>query len=602
MVRKPFLDHLPRLFARTLACATVMSLGVAVVGTPQRPRPHVQGEDHLLSAGTARPGFDRRTDVKAGAEMVGVTWDGDPAAVVAVRGLAPDGTWTAWTNLVGAADEAPDPTSPEHRDRSGAGPAWLGHDMGQIEARVVSGKVSDLRLHAIDTEAVVASTGSPFGVGAAQAAPDSPLVVTRAQWGADESWRDIGNPDCDGQPHYASSVRFAVVHHTVSSNTYAAADVPAILRGIYYFHTHDRGWCDVAYNFFIDRFGRGFEGRYGGIDKAVIGGHTGGFNTGSTGVAMIGDFDNATVPGAAYAALRSLLAWKLAYHGVDPRGSTLVYSGDASTSRYPPGTPVMVANLEGHRDTNVTACPGAYLYALMPQLRRDVAADIALTKDQRLTCDWDGNGVATPGYFFRGVWYLRSSNSSDATTTAFGFGNPTDIAVCGDWDGNGTETVGVVRDGAWYLRQANSTGPADLAFGFGDPGDRPVVGDWDGNGTDTPGVFRAGTWYLTNRSGAASHDLSFGYGDPGDVPVAGNWDGTGPDGIGVFRRGSWFLTNRLQTGGAEVEPFGYGDPTDTPLAGDWDRNGADSPGVARGSFWYLSNAMRAASSDVTYAF
>jgi hypothetical protein len=592
---------LARLSARTLACATAVSLGVALVGTPQQPRPHIEGEDHLLTAGLARPGFDRRTDISRDVEMVGLTWEGDPEAVIALRGQAPDGVWTEWTELVGDADEGPDASSPEHRERLGAGPTWLGHDMGQIETRVVSGEVTDLRLHAIDTEPA-ADTRSPFAVQSAQAAPGSPLLVTRAQWGADESWRNIGNPGCDGQPHYASGVRFAVVHHTVSSNSYAAADVPAILRGIYDFHTYGRGWCDVAYNFFVDRFGRGFEGRFGGIDRAVIGGHTGGFNTGSTGVAMIGDFETASVPGASYSALRSLLAWKLAFHGVDPQGSTLTYAGDSPSSRYPPGTPVVVANIEGHRDTNLTSCPGRYLYALLPQLRRDVAADVASMKDQRLTCDWDGDGVATAGYFFRGVWYLRGSNASSAATTAFGYGNPTDRAVCGDWDGNGTETVGVVRNGVWYLRQSNSTGGADLAFGFGDPGDRPVVGDWDGNGTDTPGVFRSGRWYLANRTGVGWHDVLVGYGDPGDVPVVGNWDGSGADGIGVFRRGVWYLANSLQSGGAEVEPFGYGDLGDAPLAGDWDDDGDDTPGVSRGSLWYLSTQMRAATADMAYAF
>lgn len=601
MLFSPPIASLGRVLARTVAGATVLSLGVALVGTPQRDRPHVEGEDHTLTASVARAGFDRRIDITGRAEMVGFTWMGDPNTVLQVRAQAPDGTWTAWTDVEGDPDEGPDAASPEHRARFGAGPVWLGHDVGEIETRVVSGAPAALRLHAIDTETRV-DNGSPFAIPAAQAAPGSPLVVTRAQWGADESWRNLGNPGCDGQPDYANGVRFAVVHHTVTSNSYTPADVPAILRGIYYFHTHDRGWCDVAYNFFIDRFGRGFEGRFGGIDKAVIGGHTGGFNTGSTGIAVVGDFENAGVPGATYSSLRSLLAWKLAWHGADPKGTTLTYAGDSPSSRYPPGTPVWVANIEGHRDTNNTSCPGRYLYALLPQLRDDVAADVASMKDQRLTCDWDGDGVATAGYFFHGVWYLRSSNASDATSTAFGFGNPTDRAVCGDWDGNGTETIGVVREGVWYLRQANSTGPTDLAFGFGDPADVPVVGDWDGDGADTPGVFRSGRWYLANRTGAGAHDVFLGYGDPGDLPVVGDWDGTGADGLGVFRHGVWYLTNRLQTGGAEVEPFGYGDRTDTPLTGDWDDDGDDTPGVSRGSFWYLSTQMRAALADVTYAF
>lgn len=588
-----------RALGRAMAAGTVLTLAVGVIGTPAQDQPQTEGEDHLLARGSVAKGFDRRTDV-SGSEMVGVTWKGDADVTISVRALDPEGQWTSWVELHGEVDDGPDAASAEHRSRRGAGPVWLGHDMVEIETRVDAGTVSDLQMHAIDTEA--APPPGPFDVSPAEAAPGSPLVVTRAQWQADESWRNIGNPGCTGQPSYASGVRTAIVHHTAGSNAYAPADVPAILRGIYYFHTHDRGWCDVAYNFFVDRFGRGFEGRFGGIDRAVIGGHAGGFNTGSTGVALIGDFEQSTVPSAAYSSLRGLLAWKLAYHGVDPQGTSVVTAGDAPSSRYPPGTAVEVSNVGGHRDTNLTGCPGRHLYALLPQLRRDLAADVAAVRDQRISCDWDGDGVDTPGYFYRGMFYLRSSNTSSASTTAFGFGNPTDVAVCGDWDGNGTDTVGVVRNGAWYLRQHNSTGPADLAFGFGDPTDRPVVGDWDGSGADSPGVFRSGRWYLTNRVGSPWHDLLIGYGDPGDVPIVGDWDGVGADGIGVFRRGAWFLTNNIHNGAAEVAPFGYGNPTDQPLAGDWDGDGDDTAGVARGSFWYLSNQLRAASAEVTFAF
>jgi F-type H+-transporting ATPase subunit gamma len=53
-------------------------------------------------------------------------------------------------------------------------------------------------------------------------------------------------------------------------------------------------------------------------------GFAGGFNAGSTGVALIGSFDSSPVPGATYSALRSLLDWKLAYHHVDPMGTTVI--------------------------------------------------------------------------------------------------------------------------------------------------------------------------------------------------------------------------------------------------------------------------------------
>ena len=105
--------------------------------------------------------------------------------------------------------------------------------------------------------------------------PAEPPIVTRAGWGADEALRS-------GAPLYGV-VRCAFVHHTVNGNTYSRSQAPALVRGIYYYPRRSNGWRDIGYNFLIDRFGTIYEGRYGGVAKAVIGAQVLGFNSMSTG-------------------------------------------------------------------------------------------------------------------------------------------------------------------------------------------------------------------------------------------------------------------------------------------------------------------------------
>ena len=233
----------------------------------------------------------------------------------------------------------------------------------------------------------------------------------------------------------------------------------------------------------------------------------------------------------------------------------------------------------------VNALPATPEWYLRNSLTSGVG-DIALTYgaggDGALACDWNGDGVSSPGIFRRGLFSLRNSNTSGGGETTFGFGNPDDIPVCGDWDGNGTDTIGLFRRGIFYLRNTNSTGVPDVVVAYGNPTDRPVVGDWNGDGIDTIGVARGGVFYLrdTNTSGNAGVVLSFG--NPGDHPVAGDWNGDRRDTIGLSRAGTVYLRNTNTTGVADVT-FGFGTPNDLPIAGDWNGDGVDSVGVVRGA-------------------
>ena len=138
-----------------------------------------------------------------------------------------------------------------------------------------------------------------------------------------------------------------------------------------------RGWDDIGYNFLVDRFGRVYEGRYGGMTRAVIGAHALGFNRGSVGIAVIGNFMTAKPTSAAIQSLEKLIAWRLDLAHVDPV-STLTYVSGGS-ERIRAGVKVKLRAVSGHRDTGATSCPGTYLYSQLNRIAQ-VAQQIGLPK------------------------------------------------------------------------------------------------------------------------------------------------------------------------------------------------------------------------------
>jgi hypothetical protein len=107
----------------------------------------------------------------------------------------------------------------------------------------------------------------------------------------------------------------------------------------------------------------------------VIGAQAGSYNAVSTGVAMLGTFMSAMPTTATMSALRRLLAWKLPLHGVPTLGKATVEVDPAAAFYTPfaPGQLVEVPRIAGHRDGDLTDCPGDDLYARLPALRIQVA-------------------------------------------------------------------------------------------------------------------------------------------------------------------------------------------------------------------------------------
>jgi len=234
-------------------------------------------------------------------EMV-ILEDVPAEAHLAVRSRSADG-WSPWIELLANPDEAPDG---EADPAPGVGPIWIGRDADQLEVAAVDGDLDEVKVVGLHP------SGSPVAAGiraiaglrsrVAQVASGSSFIRPRSAWATSEmGW------GCDGAPSEARELKAMVVHHTASNTEpYAAADVPDIIRGFWRYHVGTRGWCDLAYNFLVDRFGGVWEGRQGGITKAIVGGHTFGFNSETTSVSQIGDLQ-ATVPTEAMTAATARL-------------------------------------------------------------------------------------------------------------------------------------------------------------------------------------------------------------------------------------------------------------------------------------------------------
>lgn len=338
-----------------------------------------------------------------GATIVGVTWNG-PAAPerVEVRSQAADGRWSDWTALEAESDP----------EGSGGGTdPWFTGGADQVEVRAwAAGEplVDGLELAAIRTDvtetdeqlaAQAAGVATLGGQGSSAArsvaasgalrsgtAPARPTVITRGQWGADPAlltWT----------PRYATTTVAAVLHHTAGGNTYTPAQSPGIVRGIYAYHAKSRGWGDIGYNVLVDQYGQIFEGRAGGLTMPTIAAHAGGFNTGTFGVSMMGDYSTVAPSAALKESVARIIAWRLggSYH-FNPWEVTSYVTAGHSTSRFSPNQRVQIYRILAHRDVAYTSCPGNAGYAILPWLRNRVGQLTGAAKTQ-IWSNWRALGT-----------------------------------------------------------------------------------------------------------------------------------------------------------------------------------------------------------------
>jgi hypothetical protein len=215
-------------------------------------------------------------------------------------------------------------------------------------------RLDDIRFDFIDSKegpSAVAASLSAQSQSAQTATVGQPTVISRAAWGADESYMTWA-------PQGATIQQF-ILHHSAGSD--GGNDPAAVIRGIYYYHAVTLGWGDIGYNYVVDPQGRIYQGRSG--PEGTIAAHTYGYNTGSVGIALLGNYDSITVTPAAEQAVANLVGYLSAKNDLDPQAVKNFINVSAPT-------------LAGHRDFGQTLCPGTAQYGRMPTLRSSASAQV----------------------------------------------------------------------------------------------------------------------------------------------------------------------------------------------------------------------------------
>ncbi len=297
-------------------------------------------------------------------DVLGLSWQSPHGPGLELRTRQGE-RWSAWVALRPAGHHGPDRGS---RSRTTEPVAVATAREFQLRA---AAPPEGLRAHGV---AVVARPSAAASRADRSASRVAPPVIPRSAWGAQTPRTS---------PEYGE-VLLAFVHHTVTTNDYGPEDSLAIVRAIQHYHRNVLGWNDIGYQLLVDRHGLVFAGRAGGIDKAVVGAQAQGYNSVSTGVAVIGTQTSESVGSATFEALAAVLAWQLSLHGVQTTGQVAVTSAGGPLNRFPAGRRVLLERISGHRDGDATACPGAALYAQLPALRAR-AAELAVATGLSLT-------------------------------------------------------------------------------------------------------------------------------------------------------------------------------------------------------------------------
>lgn len=322
-------------------------------------------------------------------ELLGLTWmeelPGSSDAHLEIKFRSKDGVWTDWQHLEMDQDGATSNGDKLHTYIiTDSSVAFQYRAILSTGDKSVTPKIADMSFEYVD-----GGKSSLYSKFSKLVFSNDTDVIGRSSWGANEELR-LAKASTDEQSdddeidsasdtnedpdleivrtvdeekgkdllwplEYPKKIKKIIIHHTATTEN--LDDPDAAIRAIYYYHAVSRGWGDIGYNYLIAPDGTIYEGRFGG--DGVVAGHTSGYNTGTVGIALLGNYQDESIPAPMMKSLAGLVYEKADLHNIDPDSSSEFH-----------GT--VMANILGHRDLGSTACPGINTYDYLPKIREIV--------------------------------------------------------------------------------------------------------------------------------------------------------------------------------------------------------------------------------------
>ena len=189
-------------------------------------------------------------------------------------------------------------------------------------------------------------------------------------WTYDASNEKMGNFWLIYPNYYHYNKTKIVIHHTAMDyDTWRnEEEIKQHLQNIYKYHTIDRDFWDIWYNFLIDGLGNIYEWRDGWNWAVWM--HVSYNNVATIGISLMGNFEKVQPTQAQIDALIDLVTALSQYYHIDPHATAEYFQPQNEVPYiYSKTLPTIV----WHGDIANTACPGKNVKVLLPSIREEVA-------------------------------------------------------------------------------------------------------------------------------------------------------------------------------------------------------------------------------------